>query len=97
MSKEKISEAEVKNAAGLAMLEFSKEETQKFRSYLANILLYMENLSDLDTDGIEPASHALDVSARMRNDEASPADDSATEGAPQSSEGFFSVPRVIEG
>ena len=96
MTKEKITKAEVENAAKLAMLRFDEKETERFRSYLAKILQYMENLNELDTGGVEPASHALDMRARLREDKAAAKSESAAEGAPESADGFFSVPRVVE-
>ncbi|MCY4047475.1 MAG: Asp-tRNA(Asn)/Glu-tRNA(Gln) amidotransferase subunit GatC [Candidatus Dadabacteria bacterium] len=96
MTKEKITKDEVENAAKLAMLRFDEEETERFRSYLAKILEYMENLNGLDTGGVEPASHALETKARLREDAAAEKSEGATAGAPESADGFFSVPRVVE-
>lgn len=98
MSKEKISKEQVGKAAELAMLEFNSEEIERFGSYLAKILGYMENLNGLDTENVEPASHALEIKARMRKDisRRGNSGEKAIENAPESTDGFFSVPRAIE-
>ncbi len=99
MSEKRIPEERAHDAAKLAMLEFSPEEIEKFGGYLAKILLYMENLNELDTDNVKPASHAVDINARMREDTARATDagEKALEGAPETADGFFSVPKVIDG
>ncbi len=98
MNEEKISKEQAEKAAKLAVLEFSAEEIEKFRSYLAKILIYMENLNELDTEKTEPTSHALDIKARTRKDIARTGNDGekALEGAPESVDGFFSVPKIME-
>lgn len=98
MSRGKISEADTRRAAELAMLEFDSAEIEKFGSYLAKILLYMENLNELDTANVEPASHALEISARMREDVARRGNsgEEALDGAPQSADGFFAVPKIMD-
>lgn len=98
MSKEKISKEQVRKAAELAMLEFNSEEIERFGSYLGKILVYMENLNGLDTENVEPASHALETKARMRKDisRRRNSGEKAIENAPESADGFFSVPRAIE-
>ncbi len=80
------------------MLEFDSGEIEKLGSYLVKILLYMENLNELDTENVEPTSHALEISARMREDIARRGDagKKAVESAPRSAGGFFSVPKVME-
>ena len=95
---EKISKKQVENAAKLAGLEFDEKEIERFRSYLAKILIYMENLNKLDTENVAPTSHALDIKARMRDDiaRAGNAGEKALEGAPESADGFFSVPKAVE-
>ncbi|QMU56182.1 MAG: Asp-tRNA(Asn)/Glu-tRNA(Gln) amidotransferase subunit GatC [Candidatus Mycalebacterium zealandia] len=95
---EKISKKQVENAAKLAGLEFDEKEIEQFGSYLAKILVYMENLNELDTANVPPTSHALDIKARMREDIANTGDSGkkALEGAPEAADGFFSVPKVIE-
>ncbi|WP_462137707.1 Asp-tRNA(Asn)/Glu-tRNA(Gln) amidotransferase subunit GatC [Candidatus Mycalebacterium sp.] len=95
---EKISKEQVKNAAKLAGLEFNDKEIEQFGAYLAKILVYMENLNELDTESVVPTFHALNINARMREDiaHAGDAGEKALEGAPESADGFFSVPKVIE-
>ena len=93
----KISKAEVEHVARLARLEFSEHEKELFATQLDSILDYVGKLAELDTTGVEPTSHALDVTNAFRPDEARPSlsVDEALSNAPEREEGFFVVPRVI--
>lgn len=95
---ERISKEQVKNAAKLAGLAFDEKEIEQFGSYLTKIIIYMENLNELDTENVPPTSHVLDIKARMRKDvvRAGNAGEKALEGAPESADGFFSIPKVME-
>ncbi|MEQ9619518.1 MAG: Asp-tRNA(Asn)/Glu-tRNA(Gln) amidotransferase subunit GatC [Deltaproteobacteria bacterium] len=94
----KISKEDVLKVAELARLEFGEEELEKFTEQLGNILSYIENLNKLDTDGVEPTSHVLDVATPLREDEVqdwlTPGE--ALQNAPEGVDGFFVVPQVIE-
>lgn len=94
----KISKEDVMKVAELARLEFGEEELEKFTEQLGNILTYIERLNELDTEGVEPTSHVLDIPTPLREDVVedwlSPGQ--ALENAPEEEDGFFVVPRVIE-
>lgn len=51
-----ISEEQVKHIARLAKLELSQKDLSKFSTQLNNILGYVEQLSEVDTEGVEPTS-----------------------------------------
>ncbi len=94
----KISKKDVINTAELARLEFSDEQVEKFTSQLGNILEYIEDLNELDTKKIKPTSYGLEISTPLREDEVNQTItvEEALQNAPQSEDGFFVVPKVIE-
>lgn len=94
----KISLEEVSHIARLARLHLSQEEKEKFSSQLNNILTYMEKLNELDTSNIEPTSHVIPLKNVFREDRLEPSlsSEEALKNAPDRSDNFFRVPRIIE-
>ena len=94
----KISEKEVKNTAELARLEFNDQELEMFTDQLGNILEYIDNLNELNTENIEPTSHAIEVNILLREDvvDQKITTNQVTHNAPQIEDDFFIVPKVIE-
>jgi len=94
----KISKDDVINVAELARLEFKEQELEKFTEQLGNILEYIEQLNDLDTDNVEPTSHVLDISTPLREDKVVEwlNTEEVLKNAPESEDNFFVVPQVIE-
>jgi len=94
----KISKDDVINVAELARLEFKEEELEKFTEQLGNILEYIEQLSELNTDNVEPTSHVLDISTPLREDKVVEwlNTEEVLKNAPESEDNFFIVPQVIE-
>lgn len=82
----------------LARLALTEEERTLFEGQLDSILKYMEKLNELDTSGIEPTSHVIDMSNVMREDAARPSLDreDALMNAPDRTEAFYRVPKIIE-
>ncbi|MFQ6673471.1 MAG: Asp-tRNA(Asn)/Glu-tRNA(Gln) amidotransferase subunit GatC, partial [Fidelibacterota bacterium] len=99
MSKDgKVSTEEVLRIATLAKLQLTEEEVEKYTSQLNDILEYMEQLKELDTENIEPLSHVLDLKnvARKDTEESSLSREEALSNAPESDGQFFIVPKVID-
>ena len=94
----KISKDDVIHVAELARLEFGEEELEKFTDQLGNILEYIEKLSELDTKGVEPTSHVLDISTPLREDRVEEwiTAEEALQNAPEREDDFFPVPKVID-
>jgi len=94
----KISKDDVIHVAELARLEFGEDEIQKFTDQLGNILEYIEKLSELDTEGVEPTSHVLDISTPLREDRVEEwiTPEEALQNAPEREDDFFTVPKVID-
>ncbi|MCD6416198.1 MAG: Asp-tRNA(Asn)/Glu-tRNA(Gln) amidotransferase subunit GatC [Planctomycetes bacterium] len=93
-----ISPDEVEHVAQLARLELTDQEKRKFAGQLDAILTYMEKLNELDTSGVEPMLHGVEGRQPARPDSAGPSlpRDEALRNAPESQNGFFRVPPIID-
>ena len=92
-----ISRTEVEKVSLLGRLLLSEDELEKMTTQLGPILQYMELLAEVETDGVEPMAHALDVRNVFGDDaagESLPAD-RALGNAPARDGDFFKVPKVI--
>ncbi len=94
-----VTRKDVEHIAELAKLKFKEEELEKFTDHLNEILAYVEKLNELDTTNVEPLSHPVEGSNVFREDEVKPSLDreEALRNAPDRSELFFKVPKVIGG
>ena len=99
MSKEKkVSKEEVKKIASLARLELSDDEVELYTNQLNDILLYMEQLNELNTNNVEPLSHVLDLTNVTRKDVERPSMDreDVLKNAPETDGEYFIVPKIID-
>ncbi len=88
----------IEHIAGLARLSLSDEEKELFGKQLEGVLSYMEKLNELDTKDIEPTSHVIAIHNVTREDVAAPSLDreDALANAPDRTEKFYRVPKIIE-
>jgi aspartyl-tRNA(Asn)/glutamyl-tRNA(Gln) amidotransferase subunit C len=93
-----IDRKDVEHVARLARLALTEAEIEKMRAQLNGILTYIEKLNALQTDGVEPTSHAVPMVNVMRDDEPGPClpREEALANAPDRAGEFFRVPRIIE-
>jgi aspartyl-tRNA(Asn)/glutamyl-tRNA(Gln) amidotransferase subunit C len=93
-----IDRKEVEHVARLTRLALTEAELERMREQLNSILAHLDTLRLVDTTGVEPTSHAVDVVNVMREDEEEPclARDEMLANAPDRSGEFFRVPRIIE-
>ena len=93
-----IERADVEAVARLARLQLTEPETEVLREQLSAILTYIDKLRALDTDGVEPTSHAVPLLNVMRDDAPEPClpADAMLANAPDRVDEFFRVPRIIE-
>ena len=93
-----IERKDVEHVARLARLALTDAELEKMRDQLNGILTYIEKLNALETDGVEPTSHAVPLVNVMRDDQPGPClpRDEALANAPERAGEFFRVPRIIE-
>ncbi|TCS95862.1 aspartyl/glutamyl-tRNA(Asn/Gln) amidotransferase subunit C [Hazenella coriacea] len=93
-----ISKEQVEKVASLARLTLTEEEADQYTVQLNNILQFAEKLNELDTDQVEPTSHAYPMVNVMREDEVRPSisREKALLNAPEQQDGLFKVPAVFE-
>ncbi|RYL90969.1 Asp-tRNA(Asn)/Glu-tRNA(Gln) amidotransferase subunit GatC [Sporolactobacillus sp. THM19-2] len=94
----RISEEQVKYVANLARLSFNEEEISTFTTQLDDIIGFAEQLNELDTEGVEPTTHVLDMHNVMRDDVVVPSlpREEALKNAPVQEDGQIKVPQIME-
>jgi len=94
---EQLSDDQVRHVAKLSRLRLSDEEVHNFAGQLSAVLDYVSKLNELDVEGVEPMAHSADVSNVLREDIPHPgmSVDSALANAPDASDPFFKVPKVL--
>lgn len=94
----KITKQTVEQVAKLARLEITETEKEAFTQQLSGILTYVEKLNQLKTAGVEPTATVLGQSNVFREDKARPSlpVEKAVANAPESADGFFVVPKIID-
>ncbi len=94
----KITIKDVAHVAALARLQFKEDELEAMTAQLNGILDSFDKLQTVDTTGVEPSTHAVDVSNAFRDDRVRPSltPEAALANAPEAEEGCFKVPRIIE-
>jgi aspartyl-tRNA(Asn)/glutamyl-tRNA(Gln) amidotransferase subunit C len=93
-----LDKATVAHIATLARIKLPEAEQEKMASELSHILTWIEQLGEVDTDGVEPMASVVAMRLPMR-------EDTVTDGgrreeiladAPAAAHGFFTVPKVVE-
>jgi aspartyl-tRNA(Asn)/glutamyl-tRNA(Gln) amidotransferase subunit C len=89
---------EVRKVAKLARLDLSETDLATMAQQLSGILSYMDQLKELNTDGVEPMAHPLPIQNVFRPDELRPSlpVDEALRNAPARSGDFFAVPAILD-
>ena len=92
------SDLDVAYVASLARLDLTADEQARFQEQLGQILSYVETLSKLDVEGIEPTAHPAPVLDRLRPDEAGAClpREAILRNAPDSAMNQIRVPKVVE-
>jgi len=98
MTEPKISLKDVEHVARLARLELSDADKERMRRELDSILSYIDKLRAVDTEGVEPTSHAVPLTNVMREDVTRPSfpQSDMLANAPERSGDFFRVPKIFE-
>jgi len=93
-----VSTQQVRHIAKLARIAMSDDEIERLAPELNNILGWVEQLGDVDTDGVEPLTAVIDQKLRLRDDIINDGNirDEVLANAPDAQHGFFAVPKVIE-
>jgi len=98
MKEDKITLEEVRHVALLARLALSPQEEKRMLADMSEIVSYVDKLSELDTDAVEPTTQVGESGTPMREDvvENRPAAAEMLANAPASERGYFKVPKIIE-
>ena len=92
-----ISKEQVRHVALLARLELSDEQVEQIGGDLNSILEHIDQIRQLDLEGVEPTAHPLDVVNTTRPDVIKPglSQDDALKNAPQAENGSFVIPQIV--
>src|SRR6185369_13942023 len=93
-----VTNEQVRHIAKLARIAMSDEEIERLAPELNNILGWVEQLGEVNTDGVEPLTAVIDQKLRLRDDVVTDGNirDDVLANAPDAQHGFFAVPKVIE-
>lgn len=93
-----ITSEDVQKIAHLARLQIDDDKTDDYASQINNILSLVKDMQGVDTTGIEPMSHPMHLSQRLRDDVVTETNqrELLQQGAPAVENGLFTVPKVIE-
>ncbi len=92
-----IDDATVDRIAGLARLEFDVASRAEIKADLDRVLEFVEQLNEVDTDGVEPLIYVNDEADTLREDEVNymiPQKE-ALKNAPQKDSDYIKVPKVL--
>lgn len=94
----KISTADVDYVAGLAQLRLDEAAKERLVREMGEILGYMDQLNELDTENVEPMMHAMEMINVFREDEVgtSLARETALGMSPMHDDEYFLVPRILD-
>lgn len=95
MSLDKETAAKV---ASLARLRMKDEELERLAPQLSNIIGFVEQLAELNTDNVEPLANVVDITLGLRDDVINDGGcaDKVLFNAPEETQGYFVVPKVVE-
>jgi len=93
-----VSPEQVRHIAKLARIAMSDEELDRLLPELNNILSWVEQLAEVNTEGVEPLTAVIEQKLRLRDDAITDGNvrDEVLANAPEAQHGFFAVPKVIE-
>lgn len=92
-----ITEDEVRHVAKLSRLHLESEEVTRFAGQLSDVLGHIDQLMQVDVEGVEPMVHAYERTNVLRPDCEAPglSVDDVLKNAPQRDDPFFKVPKVL--
>ena len=88
----------VARVANLARLDLSQEQKEKLGTQMENILGFVEQLKEVNTDNVEPLASVVDASITLRKDEVTDGQqkDAILANSPEENEDFFVVTKIVE-
>jgi aspartyl-tRNA(Asn)/glutamyl-tRNA(Gln) amidotransferase subunit C len=93
-----LDKATVAHVARLARIRLDDKDLEPLAGELSNILTWIEQLGEVDTEGVPPMTSVVEHSLRQRPDEVTDGGypDKIVANAPAGEDGFFAVPKVVE-
>jgi aspartyl-tRNA(Asn)/glutamyl-tRNA(Gln) amidotransferase subunit C len=93
-----IDNAIVAKIARLARIDVPEADRERLAGELSNILTWIEQLNEVDTEGVAPMTSVVEVALPRRADAVTDGDvaEDILANAPQRDDGFFVVPKVVE-
>ena len=93
-----VDAATVRRIAHLARIAVAEDEVEHLRAELNAILAFVEQLSEVDVEGVEPMTSVIPMEMKKRLDEVTDGGipDDILKNAPAAQDGFFVVPKVVE-
>ena len=93
-----LDKATVARIAVLARIEVPESQQERLAGELSQIMGWIEQLGEVDTDGVEPMRSVMPLPAHWRADQVTDGGrpDAILQNAPSAHDGFFVVPKVVE-
>ncbi|MDO5529394.1 MAG: Asp-tRNA(Asn)/Glu-tRNA(Gln) amidotransferase subunit GatC [Paracoccus sp. (in: a-proteobacteria)] len=93
-----ITQDEARKVAHLARIAVPEDQLAALASELNGVLAFMDQLSEVDVEGVEPMTGVMPMRLKRREDVVSDGDyqKKILANAPDAREGFFAVPKVVE-
>ncbi len=93
----KLTQEQLAKVAHLARIEWNENRAAAMGASLNQILAYMDELNEVDTDNVRPTIHAVELENAWREDTVEPSlsQEEALRNAPERNEIFFKVPKLV--
>lgn len=93
-----VTTKDVRRVARLARLSVSEDDLEPLAEDLSKIFAWIEQLNEVDIEGVEPMTSAVNVKPKLRKDKVTDGEirDQILANAPRAEEGFFVVPKAVE-
>ncbi|MCM2343382.1 MAG: Asp-tRNA(Asn)/Glu-tRNA(Gln) amidotransferase subunit GatC [Alphaproteobacteria bacterium] len=93
-----IDKETVRKVAGLARLSLTEDDLERFTPQVAGIVKWVEMLGEVNTENVAPLANVVNIDLKLRPDTANDGgyQKEILVNAPESMEGFFVVPKVVE-
>jgi len=97
LSRRRITKKDVEHIAWLAHIELTEDEKEIFVEQFNKILEFFRKIDKVDTEGVPPTHHVLDLTNVFREDEVieSLPEEEVLKNAPKRENGFFKSPRIV--
>jgi aspartyl-tRNA(Asn)/glutamyl-tRNA(Gln) amidotransferase subunit C len=88
----------VRKVSKLAHIRMNEDELERLGPQLSGILAFVEQLSEVDTDNIEPLANVVDITLSLREDKVTDGGyaEKILANAPEDTQGYFVVPKVVD-